>query len=51
MGVCQWPEIGSKVAKEWFWGAKVREHGSKPTVLPTLDPFRDIDKTPLFRGE
>ena len=44
MGFGQYPEMGPKVGKSGVLGAEVGENGSKPTFLPTLNPFRDIDQ-------
>ena len=48
---------GLKCVQKWVesgvLGAKVCENGSKPTSLPTLDTFRDIDENPFlsqFKG-
>ena len=39
---------GMKWARKWVKSARVGEHGSNPTCLPTLDLFRELDKKTHF---
>ena len=48
MGFCPYLEMRPKVGKKGGFGCKSGSNGSKPTLLPTWNPFWDIGKNPLF---
>ena len=48
MGLCQYPEMGRKVGKNWVFGCKSGPKCAKTNFLLTLSPLWDSDKTPFL---